>query len=105
MSENNTSNNLFVFQDLTEEEQESLAGGQSEGVIGTSNFFFQKTDIETEADNNLNLAEDESGSQSTKYNLSQITMASSITFTLPNSRSNTNSIGNFVSKIISGLFS
>ena len=101
MSENNT----FLFQCLSEEEQESLAGGQSEGVIGTSNFFFQKTDIETEADNNLNLAEDESGSQATKYTLSQITMASSITFTLPNSSPNTNSINNFIAQVISGLTS
>ena len=101
MSENNTS----LFQDLTEEEQESLAGGQGEGILGTSNFFFQKTDIQTEANNNLNLAEDESNSQSTKYTLSQITMASSITLTLPTANSHNNSINNFIAKVIRGLTS
>ena len=105
MSENNLSNNSFLFQSLSEEEQESLAGGQGEGILGTSNFFFQKTDIQTEANNNLNLAEDESNSQSTKYNLSQITMASSITFTLPTANSHNNSINNFIAKVISGLIS
>ncbi|AVZ30116.1 hypothetical protein PN465_01160 [Nodularia spumigena CS-584] len=105
MSENNTSNNSFLFRSLSEEEQESLAGGQEEGILGTSNFFFQKTDIETEANNNLNLAEDESGSQSTKYTFSQITMASSTTFRLPSFSANRNSVNNFIAKIISGLTS
>ncbi|MBE9199972.1 MULTISPECIES: hypothetical protein [unclassified Nodularia (in: cyanobacteria)] len=103
MSENHTSNNSFFLQSLTEAEQESLTGGQGEGILGTSNFLFQKTDIQTEADNNLNLAKDESGSQTTKYNLSQITMASSITFGLPNPSSNSNSINDFIAKVISGL--
>ncbi|MEA5516192.1 hypothetical protein [Nodularia sp. UHCC 0506] len=93
----------FFFQSLIEEEQESLAGGQSNGILGTSNFFFQKTDIETEANNNLNLAGDESISQGTKYTLSQVTMASSITFTLPHLNSATNSINNFIAKVIKGL--
>lgn len=105
MSENNTSNNSFIFQFLTEAEQESLTGGQNAGILGTSNFLFQKTDIETEANNNLNLGENESGSQSTKYTLSQITMASSITFALPTSNSNNNSINNFIARVISGLIS
>ncbi len=105
MSENNLSNNSFLFQSLSEEEQESLAGGQDEGILGTKNFFFQKTDIATEANNNLSLAEDESNSQSTKYTLSQITMASSITFTLPTANSHNNSINNFIAKVIRGLIS
>ncbi len=105
MWENHISKNSFLFQTLTEEEQENIAGGQSDGILGTSNFFFQKTDIETEANNNLNLADDESGSQSTKYTLSQITMASSTTFRLPSFSFNTNSINDFIAKAISGLFS
>ncbi|GAX34508.1 hypothetical protein [Nodularia sp. NIES-3585] len=105
MLENHISKNSFLFQALTEEEQENIAGGQSEDILGTSNFFFQKTDIETEANNNLNLADDESGSQNTKYTFSQITMASSTTFRLPNFSFNANSINEFMAKVISGLIS
>ncbi|HYW18306.1 MAG TPA: hypothetical protein VE956_03160 [Nodularia sp. (in: cyanobacteria)] len=104
MLENNKLNNSFLFQCLTEAEQESIAGGQGEGILGTSNFFFQKTDIQSEANNNVNLA-DESVSQTTKYNLSQITMASSLTFRLPDFNSNSNSINNFIAKVLSGLIS
>ncbi|MBE9051904.1 hypothetical protein IQ243_16030 [Nostocales cyanobacterium LEGE 11386] len=105
MSENNTSNNSKIFQYLSEEEQESLVGGQNFNPLGDSKFFFQKTDIQTEAENKLNLADAESGSQITKYNLSQVTMASSITFGLPNFNSHSNSLNNLITKILSGLFS
>ena len=62
-------NHIYFWQYLCEEQQESLVGGQGENILATSNFFFQKTDIQTQADNNLYLGEDESGTQSTKYNL------------------------------------
>ncbi len=102
MSENH---NIYCWQHLCEEQQESLVGGQGENILATSNFFFQKTDIQTQADNNLNLGEDESGTQTTKYNLSQITMASSITLTLPNFPSPGNSLNNLITQIIRGFIS
>ncbi|MDH6087277.1 hypothetical protein [Umezakia ovalisporum] len=105
MSKNYTSNQSFLFRCLSEEEQENLTGGQSQDILGNSNFLFQKTDIQTEADNHINLTEDESGSQSTKYTLSQITIASSISFTLPSVSSHSNSPRNLISKIINGVFS
>ncbi|MDB9373103.1 hypothetical protein [Nodularia sphaerocarpa] len=105
MLENNRSNNSFLFQSLSEKEQESLSGGLAEGMLGSSNFLFQKTDIQTEADNNLNPADDESSSQSSKYNLSQITMASSITFRFPTFSGNSNILNNLIPQITSGLIS
>lgn len=98
-------NHIYFWQDLSEEQQESLVGGQGENILATSNFFFQKTDIQTQADNNLNLGADESGTQTTKYNLSQITMASSITFRLPNFPSPGNSLNNLIAQIIRGFIS
>ena len=98
-------NHIYFWQDLSEEQQESLAGGQGENILATSNFLFQKTDIQTEADNNLNLGADESGTQSTKYNFSQITMASSITFKLPSVPSTGNSLNNLIAQIIRGFIS
>jgi hypothetical protein len=103
MSKNHPSNNSLPFQSLSEAEQENLVGGQTEDILATTNFFFQKTDISTEAENNVNLSPDESGSQATKYTLSQITLASSITFTLPNLRPD--NLHNFIGRMISGLFS
>jgi hypothetical protein len=105
MIKNHTSKKHSFFQYLSEQEQEKLAGGQTQDILGNSNFFFQKTDIQTEADNNLNLADDDSSSQTTKYTLSQITIASSITFTLPSSPPNSNSLNNLMGKIINQLFS
>ncbi|MDB9541174.1 hypothetical protein NWP22_08380 [Anabaenopsis tanganyikae CS-531] len=98
-------NHIYFWQHLCEEQQESLVGGQGENILATSNFFFQKTDIQSQADNNLNLGEDESGTQTTKYNLSQITMASSITFTLQNFPSPGNSLNNLIAQIIRGFIS
>jgi hypothetical protein len=100
-----TENHTFSWHALSEEEQESLVGGLGENILGTSNFFFQKTDIQTEADNNLNLGGEESGSQTSKYSFSQITMASSITFKLPSFPSHGNSVNHVISQIIRGLFS
>jgi len=105
MFKKHTSKKHSFFQYLSEQEQEKLAGGQTQDILGNSNFFFQKTDIQTEADNNLNLAGDDSSSQTTKYTLSQITIASSITFTLPSSPPNSNSLNNLMGKIINQLFS
>ncbi|MTJ07647.1 MULTISPECIES: hypothetical protein [unclassified Anabaena] len=67
-----------LFISLSEAEQESLVGGQISSMFGEGldegNLFFQKTDIETEGNNNLNLAAGDSSSENTKYKLSQITM-------------------------------
>lgn len=100
-----TENHTFSWHALSEEEQEILVGGLGENILGTSNFFFQKTDIQTQADNNLSLGEEESSSQTSKYSFSQITMASSITFKLPIFLSHGNNVNHIISEIIRGLFS
>ncbi|WP_414564378.1 MULTISPECIES: hypothetical protein [unclassified Anabaena] len=105
MSKNNIYHDSDFLPCLSEEEQETLAGGQSMNVLGSADFFLQKTDIQTEAENNVNLAGGESGSQTTRYNLSQVTMASSITFGIPNFSDTSNRVNNFVTNVLRGLFS
>lgn len=102
MSDNNKFNHPELFKDLSEAEQESLTSGQSLNVLGGSNFYFQVTNIETEANSNLNLAGVESNTQNTKYNFSQVTIASSTTFTLPNI---SQGMKNLFGKFLGGLFS
>lgn len=102
MSENNEFNHPELFSDLSEAEQESLTAGQSLNLLGNSNFYFQATNIETEANSNLNLAGVESSTQNTKYNFSQITIASSTTFTLPNISWGANNLfGKFLRRLFS----
>jgi hypothetical protein len=102
MSENNEVNHPELFSNLSEAEQESLTAGQSLNIVGGSNFYFQVTNIETEANSNLNLAGVESGTQNTKYKFSQVTIASSTTFTLPNtSRGRNNLFGKFLGRLFS----
>jgi hypothetical protein len=64
--------------ELSESEQEAVVGGFGlEDFFGS--FFFQKTDIDTFADAQANLADGSSISRRTGYKLSRITLA----FTMP----------------------
>jgi hypothetical protein len=77
--------NSQLFRYLSDVEQESLVGGQILPILGLFNegkLFFQKTDLETEGKSDITLAAGDSTSQTTKYKLSQITMALSFTFGL-----------------------
>jgi len=77
--------NSQLFRYLSDSEQESCVGGQILPMLGLFNegkLFFQKTDLETEGKSDLNLASGDSTSQTTKYKLSQITIALSFTFGL-----------------------
>lgn len=83
MSENNQINNSELFRELSEQEQQNLTAGQNLDFLeGKNDFLFQLTNIQTEANNNLNSG-GESGTQNTKYNFLQITLGASITFSLP----------------------
>lgn len=78
MSNNTQFNHPQLFKYLSDTEQQSLIGGQISpqlGVLVEGNSFFQKTDLETEGKNDLKLASGDSSSQTTKYKLSQITIA------------------------------
>ncbi len=83
MADNQTSKHQALFHDLSEADQEILIAGQVFNVIGKTDFFFQKTDIDSAADSDLNLGVSESSTQSSKYKLSQITIATSFTFGIP----------------------
>ncbi|MEA5618583.1 hypothetical protein VB711_12155 [Cronbergia sp. UHCC 0137] len=99
MNDNNTCNDHPLFDDLSEAEQESITAGQDNNIFASSDFFFQKTDIQSGADNNLNLGGSETNSQSSNYSLSQITIGSSITFRLPNFNLGRNKLKNLLSNI------
>ena len=85
MLKNTQLNHHQLFRYLDDAEQESLVGGQilpMLGLFADGKLFFQKTDLETEGKNDLTLASGDSTSQTTKYKLSQITIALSFTFGL-----------------------
>jgi hypothetical protein len=85
MPKNPQLNHHQLFRYLSDTEQESLVGGQILPMLGLftdGKLFFQKTDLETEGKNDLTLASGDSTSQTTKYKLSQITVALSFTFGL-----------------------
>jgi hypothetical protein len=64
-----------LLQELSEPEQEAVAGGFGLGDIFSS-FFFQKTDIETYAEADTHIAPAGiSASRRTGYRLSQVTLA------------------------------
>ncbi|MBK1988091.1 hypothetical protein A0J48_011165 [Sphaerospermopsis aphanizomenoides BCCUSP55] len=90
MSENYPYNQHQLFRDLSPEEQESLTGGKSMNLLKAINFFLQKTDIDTEADSNLNIGVGEDTGEHTKYKLSQLTIGYSILFATPNSHQTMN---------------
>ena len=75
--------NTQLFRYLSDTEQESVVGGQifpMLGLFSEGKLFFQKTDLETEGKSDLKLASGDSTSQTTKYQLSQITMGFSFIF-------------------------
>lgn len=98
MAENPTSNNPELFRDLPEEEQEIL-------VAGEANFFSQQTNIQTTADNTVNLGSGDVSSQKSTYNLSQTTIGYSIKLDLPTSSPSSNSWKNLLGNFLRSLFS
>ncbi|TAE58616.1 MAG: hypothetical protein EAZ87_12770 [Nostocales cyanobacterium] len=98
-----------LLDELSDLEQQLITGGQDFSMIGNTEFFLQKTDIETTADNHLQTGNNESNSQNTKYNLSQLTIGFSFTFGFPkmsfpvfpqHPREVTNLLTNFFTKLI-----
>ena len=108
MSKNTQFNHTQLFTYLSDAEQESLIGGQISpqlDVLVEGNSFFQKTDIKTEGKNDLKLASGGSSSQTTKYKLSQVTMALSLTFGLLTISSSGDKVSNFLPDFLNNLFS
>ncbi|MBD2695135.1 hypothetical protein [Anabaena catenula] len=105
MPKNTRLNQTQLFKHLSEQEQESLIGGQISPILGVpilsllgeSNLFFQKTDIETEGKSDVTLASGDSTSQTTKYKLSQLTIGLSFTFGLLTISSNGDKLSNLFS--------
>jgi hypothetical protein len=82
VSKNHQINNSELLRDLSQQEQESLSSGQGLNFLGKSDFFIQQTNIQTES-NNILKSGDDSNTQTTKYNFSQITIGASFTFAWP----------------------
>jgi hypothetical protein len=79
MSDSREDDRSQFLEDLSAQEQETIAGGFGlEDLFGS--FFFQKTDIDTFADARTNISNDLSVSRRTGYKLSQITLAFTIPF-------------------------
>ena len=100
--------NTQLFRYLSDTEQESLVGGQifpMLGLFSEGKLFFQKTDLETEGKSDLTLASGDATSQTSKYKLSQITMALSFTFGLITISSSGDKLSNLLPSIFSNLFS
>ncbi|MBO1047386.1 MAG: hypothetical protein ACOVOV_10845 [Dolichospermum sp.] len=92
--------NTQLFRYLSDTEQESLVGGQifpMLGLFSEGKLFLQKTDLETEGKSDLKLASGDSTSQTSKYKLSQITMALSFTFGLITISSSADKLSNLFS--------
>jgi hypothetical protein len=103
MPKNTEVNHHQLFRYLSEAEQESLVGGQISpmlGLLAESKLFFQQTDLETEGKSDLKLASGDSTSQTTKYKLSQITMAFSFTFGLTTIISAGDRLSNFLTNLL-----
>jgi len=99
MLKNPQLNHHQLFRYLDDTEQESLIGGQilpMLGLFADGKLFLQKTDLETEGKNDLTLASGDSTSQTTKYKLSQITIALSFTFGLLTISSNSDKLTNLL---------
>jgi hypothetical protein len=75
------------------------------GLFSEGKLFFQKTDLETEGKSDLTLASGDATSQTSKYKLSQITMALSFTFGLITISSSGDKLSNLLPSIFSNLFS
>jgi hypothetical protein len=104
MIENFTPDYQNLLVDLSEAEQESLISGKGFDIFGKTDFFLQNTNIESSADNELHLGENESSSQNSKYQLSQITIGASFTFGLKNISSDGNIWSTFLPNILNRLF-
>ena len=92
--------NTQLFRYLSDTEQESVVGGQifpMLGLFSEGKLFFQKTDLETEGKSDLTLASGDATSQTSKYKLSQITMALSFTFGLITISSSAGKLSNLFS--------
>ena len=100
--------NTQLLRYLSDTEQESLVGGQIFPMLdlfSEGKLFLQKTDLETEGKSDLKLASGDSTSQTSKYKLSQITMALSFTFGLITISSSGDKLSNLLPSIFSNLFS
>ncbi|QSV53354.1 MAG: hypothetical protein HEP80_05005 [Dolichospermum sp. UKL201] len=100
--------NTQLFRYLSDTEQESVVGGQifpMLGLFSEGKLFFQKTDLETEGKSDLTLASGDATSQTSKYKLSQITMALSFTFGLITISSSGDKLSNLLPGIFTNLFS
>ncbi|WP_341530255.1 hypothetical protein WKK05_13765 [Nostoc sp. UHCC 0302] len=105
MYDNSKLQNLELLRDMSEQEQEILAAGQSSNLENKGNLFLQKTNLETQAENILNLKNGDISLQKTKYTLSQITLGASIKFGLPDFKLVENSASSFIGKLLNGLVS
>lgn len=104
MAENPISNDFEFLRNLSEEEQEKLAAGQNINSLSETNFFIQQTNINSTADNTLNVGANDVSSQNTTYSLSQTTIGASITLGLPNLSQGGNKWSNFFGNILGSLF-
>jgi len=106
MSQNHQiNNNSELLRDLSQQEQEMLAAGKELNLdfLGKGDFFVQQTNIQTESNNTVTSGED-SNTQNTKYNLSQITIGASFTFGWPVFNSS-NQRWNVMSNLLKKMFS
>ncbi|MFN6514607.1 MAG: hypothetical protein RMY29_008905 [Nostoc sp. CreGUA01] len=104
MSENIKSDNSQWLRDLSAEEQEALTAGQITNIPSEDNFFVQKTNTETTANNTLKLANGDISSQKTKFISSQFTLAYSINLRIPNLSSSSNLVNNSLENILNKIF-
>jgi hypothetical protein len=105
MLKKTTDENQELFRILSDIEQEFFTAGQSFNFLSKADIFLQKTDIETTAENQLNLGINESNSQKTQYDLSQVTLGASFTFGLPRYDSSANNWLSFIPNILNRFFS
>lgn len=106
MSDNNQFNHPDLFRDLSELEQEKITAGENINVPGESSVFLQKTDIQSYAENNMNLTSfGDLSTQKTGYRFSQITFGANIKFGLPYPPTSQNILPEFFANFLSNLFS
>jgi hypothetical protein len=103
MPEHTQLHHHHLFRHLSDTEQESLVGGQifpMFGLFAENKLFLQKTDLETEGENNLTLASGDSTTQTSKYKLSQLTIQLSFTFGFLSISSNADGWSNLLSNFL-----
>jgi hypothetical protein len=93
-----------IITELSDKEQEILTGGRASS-FGFDNFFFQRTDINSFASNDLNISSGNSSlssSQRSGYSFSQITLGFSSLFGGGRRRRGSQArLGNFLSFLFS----